>query len=102
MDTATLPLLDRLVRAADLAPVVSMSRRVGRGLHTRLAVADLADGRRVVLRQRADGSPSEQLRARFLASCGLGIPPLLAAEGSASLYGFAEGVPFGDTRIGMR
>lgn len=96
MDSATLPLLDRLVRAADLAPVVSTARLIGRGLDNRLAAADLADGERVVLRLRAEGAPSELIRSRFLASYGLGIPRLLAADGNASLYEFAEGVPFGD------
>src|SRR5262245_65179218 len=94
-------LLSDLLRQAGLPRAIDARRLGGRGLDHELHIAELADGRRVVLRRWC--RPGERERAAFLEAPGAfleghGVPAphLLAATDDAGLYAFAPGTLLGD------
>ena len=98
---ATSHLLSDLLRQAGLPHALDARRPSGRGLDHELHLAELADGRRVVLRRWC--RPRERERAAFLEapgafleSHGVPAPRLLAATDDAGLYDFAPGTLLGD------
>jgi aminoglycoside phosphotransferase (APT) family kinase protein len=94
-------LLDELLPRAGLPKAVGARRLSGRGFDHEIELAELADGRQVVLRRWRHERESE--RAVFLEACGgfleahdVPAPRLLAATAGAGLYEFAPGTLLGD------
>ncbi|HEX2036220.1 MAG TPA: phosphotransferase [Chloroflexota bacterium] len=85
-----------LLRAAGLPGVVAVRRLTGRGFDNEVHAAELAGGRRVVLRRWRQQREPEHIRAGFLQAHGVPVPPLLAGTGHASLHEFAPGTLLGD------
>lgn len=91
--------LDALVEAAALPPVMSTASVDGQGygLDNTLTRAVLLDHREVLLRISKVHAASPQRRAAFLAACDAGAPGLYAADDSgATLVEFIPGRPLAD------
>ncbi len=88
--------LAALLREAGLPAAVDVRRLSGRGFDNEVHVAQLAGGRRVVLRRWRRPREPELPRAAFLAAHGVPAPRLLAGNRYASLYEFAPGELLGD------
>ena len=84
--------LDELVSAAALPPVISTRALNGQGFDNQLLVGLLSDGHEVLLRQSSVPAPSPVARASFLATHGVGAPRLYAAnQTGAVLVDYIEG-----------
>lgn len=84
--------LEELVSAAALPPVISTRALSGQGFDNQLLVGLLSGGREVLLRQSSVPAPSPVPRANFLAAHGVGAPRLYAAnDEGAVLVDYIEG-----------
>lgn len=90
--------LNRLISACGLPAVREVARpsNDGYGLDNRLTVAQLEDGRHVVLRQSRVEQRSPRVRVEFLRGNGVDVPILYGAdEKGSSLWEYIEGHPLG-------
>ncbi len=84
--------LEELVSAAALPPVISTRPLSGQGFDNQLLVGLLSDGHEVLLRQSSVPAPSPVPRANFLAAHGVGSPRLYAAnDEGAVLVDYIDG-----------
>lgn len=98
MSSPTLRTLDHLVSVSGLPAVreVTSSPDDGHGLDNVLTVAQLEDGRRVVLRQSRVEQRSPRVRVEFLRGNGVDVPTLYGSdEEGSSLWEYVEGRPLG-------
>jgi len=84
--------LEELVSAAGLPPVISTRVLSGQGFDNQLLVGLLSDGHEVLLRQSSVPAASPAPRANFLAAHGVGAPRLYTAnDEGAVLVDYIEG-----------
>jgi aminoglycoside phosphotransferase (APT) family kinase protein len=93
---STMVILADLLENAGL-PAAETTRQLSeRGFDHEVHLAQLYDGRYVVLRRRKKRGEPEQVKATFLESHGAPAPRLLAGTGDATLHEFIPGTLLGD------
>jgi len=97
---APLEVMDRLIAASGLPAPVSVQTidSDGNGLDNRLMMAELTDGRMVVMRQSRVATTSPRRRVDFLRANGINTPKLFASDDAgAALWEYISGQTLADS-----
>ena len=84
-------LLAELIAIADLPAVMATERLSGQGFEHDIHLVRLVDGRRLILRRRAQPGVPDTAWARFLTDHGVPAPALVSANEHASLLAYVPG-----------